>query len=100
MREPGAALISVVEFTRFRGFERLRADLSPHAYIVGPNSAGKSTVLEAVALAERSLQRARRKTPPIRVMHRGGQWKAYPLDRTTEEGEDPVRFDFGREEAH
>ncbi len=92
-------MITNVELTRFRGFERLRADLSPHAYIVGPNSAGKSTVLEAVALAERSLKRARRKTPPMRVMHRGGLWKAYPLDRMTEEGEDPVRFDFGCEEA-
>lgn len=99
-RKLGVILITVVEFTRYRGFERLRADLSPHAYIVGPNSAGKSTVLEAVALAEQNLQRARRKTPPMRVTHRGAQWKAYPLDRMTEEGEDPVRFDFGREEAY
>ena len=46
-------MITAIEFQRFRGYERLKADLSPHAYIVGPNSAGKSTILEAVGLAER-----------------------------------------------
>lgn len=93
-------MITNIEFTRYRGFERLRADLSPHAYIAGPNSAGKSTVLEGIALAERCLQLARRKSPPHRVSHRGIQWKGYRLDRPSDEGADPVRFDFGQEEAH
>ena len=92
-------MISLIEFRRFRGFEKLAADLSPHAYIVGPNSAGKSTVLEAVALAERCLQRARQKAPPLKHLHRGQTWKAYPLGNIAGSADDPVRFDFGREEA-
>ena len=35
----------------------------------------------------------------MNVMHRGGRWKAHPLARTSEEDEDPVRFDFGRQET-
>ena len=36
----------------------MRTELVPHAYIVGPNSAGKSTVLEAIGLAELCLRTA------------------------------------------
>ncbi|MFM0488306.1 ATP-binding protein [Paraburkholderia graminis] len=92
-------MIKSVEFVRFRGFERLRAELLPHAYIVGPNSAGKSTVLEAIGLAERCLRIARRKTPNLRLRDRGAQWRGYPLPRSVEDEEDPVRHDFGSEET-
>jgi len=94
-------MLTKVEFKRFRGFERLAADLAPHAYIVGPNSAGKSTVIEAIALAERCLQRARRQRPLFEARHRAGIWKAYPMPSLEDnaEGEDPVRFDFGTSEA-
>ncbi len=70
-------MITIVELKRFRGYEEFRADLSPHAYVVGPNSAGKSTMLEAIALGESCLQLARRKAPPMTVSDRGRQWKAY-----------------------
>src|SRR6476660_7438819 len=94
-------MLAKAEFHRFRGFERLSADLAPHAYVVGPNSAGKSTVLEAIALAERCLQRARRHRPQFDVRHRAETRKAYILPSLYEnpEGEDPVRFDFGTAEA-
>jgi AAA domain, putative AbiEii toxin, Type IV TA system len=89
------------EFHRFRGFEGLTADLAPHAYVVGPNSAGKSTILEAIALAERCLQRARRQRPQFDARHGGEVRKAYALPSLADddEGEDPVRFDFGTSEA-
>lgn len=94
-------MITRAEFHRFRGFERLTADLAPHAYVVGPNSAGKSTVLEAIALAERCRQRARRQRPQFDARHRDELRRAYalpPLDEDSD-GEDPVRFDFGTAEA-
>jgi hypothetical protein len=77
----------------------MRAELTPHAYIVGPNSAGKSTVLEAIGLAEQCLRIARRKTPPFTVLHDGRRWKAYPMPPSVEDGDDPVRHDFGDEET-
>lgn len=92
-------MISKVELDHFRGFQRLSADLSPNAYIVGPNSAGKSTVLEAVALAEQVLQLARRQRPKIRARHRGLSWNAFPIGTSQPDGDDPVRFDFGVAEA-
>lgn len=66
---------------------------------MGPNSAGKSTVLEAIALAERVLQVARRQRPKVTVRHRGLSWKAYPIGTSRPDGDDPVRFDFGTSEA-
>jgi hypothetical protein len=92
-------MIRLVEFLRFRGFARLRVELLPHAYIVGPNSAGKSTVLEAIALAEQCLRIARRKLATIRVADRRQTWKAYPLPSDSNDGDDPVRYDFGKEET-
>ena len=92
-------MITLAEFVRFRGFARLRANLAPHAYIVGPNSAGKSTVIEAIALAEQCLKFARRKLPTLRVKHNGCYWKAYPLPPSIDNQEDPVRHDFGQQET-
>lgn len=92
-------MIKFAEFVRFRGFDHMRADLMPHAYIVGPNSAGKSTVLEALSLAEQCLRVARRKSPTSVVMHRGERWKAYSLPPSLEDEEDPVRHDFGNAET-
>lgn len=77
----------------------MRAELAPHAYIVGPNSAGKSTLLEAIGLAEQCLRTARRKLPTLMVAHNGCRWKAFPLPTSAEGEEDPVRHNFGKEET-
>ena len=77
----------------------MRAELVPHAYIVGPNSAGKSTVLEAIGLAEQCLRIARRKVPSMAVAHSGRRWRGFPLPSSVYDEEDPVRHDFGSEET-
>jgi hypothetical protein len=92
-------MITSVEFVRFRGFERLRAGLLPHAYIVGPNSAGKSTVLEALGLAEQCLRVARRKAAPVMVLDNGRKLRGFPLTSSGENQDDPVRHEFGEAEA-
>lgn len=92
-------MITLVEFLRFRGFERLRADLTPHAYIVGPNSAGKSTILEAIGLAEQCLRIARRKTPTWITGNGGRKLRGFLLPQSIDTEEDPVRHDFGDQEA-
>jgi hypothetical protein len=92
-------MIKIVEFSRFRGFARLHADLLPHAYIVGPNSAGKSTVLEAIGLAEQCLRIARRKLPTLKLVDKEQTWRAYPLPISNDGDDDPVRYDFGSDET-
>jgi hypothetical protein len=92
-------MIESVEFLRFRGFARLKATLLPHSYIVGPNSAGKSTVLEAIGLAEQCLRIAFRKLPTIQVHTQGQRFAAYPLPLHLDNGDDPVRFDFCSDET-
>lgn len=92
-------MIETVEFARFRGFRELKAHLRPHAYIVGPNSAGKSTILEAIGLAEQCLRIAFRKLPIIKVHDQGQQYAAYPLPPALDNGDDPVRHDFGSDET-
>jgi hypothetical protein len=92
-------MIESVAFTRFRGFRKLKAELAPHAFIVGPNSAGKSTVLEAIALAEQCLRIAFRKRPVINVTDSGYRVPAYSLPSAFDKGDDPVRYDFGSDET-
>jgi ABC-type nitrate/sulfonate/bicarbonate transport system ATPase subunit len=92
-------MIESVAFTRFRGFMKLKAELTPHAFIVGPNSAGKSTVLEAIALAEQCLRIAFRKRPVINVADSGCRFPAYSLPSAFHKGDDPVRYDFGSDET-
>lgn len=92
-------MVKIVEFLRFRGFERLRADLTPHAYIVGPNSAGKSTVLEALGLAERCLRIARRKSAAPAVVVGGKRVRAFAMPPAIDSEEDPVRYEFGTAET-
>lgn len=92
-------MLAHIEFVRFRGFERLKARLTPHAYIVGPNSAGKSTVLEAIGLAELCLRSARRKNPVAMVEYNGRRLKGFLLPASADSEEDPLRYDFGRQET-
>lgn len=92
-------MIESIEFVRFRGFRKLRADLRPHAYIVGPNSAGKSTVLEAIGLAEQCLRIAYRKLATIKVLDKGHRAAGYPLPTSIDSLDDPIRFDFGKDET-
>lgn len=93
-------MLARLQLSWYRGFQRLDVDLRPHAYVVGPNSAGKSTVLEAIALADLCLKRARGKANAYIVSRGSDRLRAYTLPAVpADEEEDPVRFDFGTEEA-
>jgi hypothetical protein len=92
-------MIVSADFLRFRGFHNMHIELVPHAYIVGPNSAGKSTVVEAVALAEDCLRTARRKVPTLDLVQGTRFRSGYPMPAGLEDEEDPVRYEFGRLET-
>ena len=92
-------MIKSVDFVRFRGFERMHAEMMPHSYIVGPNSAGKSTILEALVLAEQCLRIAKRKSPSVTKSHKEADRKGFYLASESDALTDPIRFNFGNEET-
>jgi predicted ATPase len=52
-----------IALERFRGFARLEADLAPVSVLLGPNSCGKSSILQAVRLACAALTWVLRQAP-------------------------------------
>jgi hypothetical protein len=69
-----------IDIEGFRGFAKLSADLGPVSVLLGPNSSGKSSVLQAVRLACSALAWTLRQEPDPRV---DGEWIAiwwdYPI---------------------
>lgn len=47
-----------VEFIRFKAFERFRVDLKSFNVLVGPNNAGKSTIIAAFRILSEAIRRA------------------------------------------
>jgi hypothetical protein len=92
-------VITEVELQSFRGFQYVRAEVAPHAFVVGANSAGKSTILEAIGLAERCLRIARRIKPEIEVSRAGLTLRSFRLPPSLDDEEDPVRHEFKSAEA-
>lgn len=92
-------MIAQIELRSFRGFQHVTADLAPHAFVSGANSAGKSTILEAIALAEGCLRVARRQNHHMQVSRSGVSLPAYRLPSSSEDEEDPVRHEFRNDEA-
>lgn len=92
-------MIAEVELRNFRGFQHVLAEVAPHAFVVGANSAGKSTILEAIGLAERCLRVARRIKPEIAVSRDGLMLQSFRLPPSLDDEEDPVRHEFKSAEA-
>jgi predicted ATPase len=56
-----------IALERFRGFARLEADLAPVSVLLGPNSSGKSSILQAVRLGCAALTWVLRQGPVPRI---------------------------------
>ncbi len=54
-----------VDFTRFKAFNRFRLTLNHFNILVGPNNAGKSTILTAFRILEAAMRKARTKNPEL-----------------------------------
>lgn len=93
-------MIESISLEKYRGYSRFNTGLSPHAFLVGPNSAGKSTIVEALAVAEKCLSIARRRKPSEKIKTPNGVRAGYAIPISNDSGQgDPVRFDFGSAEA-
>lgn len=60
-----------VEFTRFKAFQSFRVDLRKFNVLVGPNNAGKSTIIAAFRILAEALKRAQSRKAEMIVGPRG-----------------------------
>ena len=86
---------------RFKGFANFRVIFGKRAVLVGPNNAGKSTIVSAIRLASAAARLASRRKAADSYQD-GGRWvRGYPLRMVTSEGfiEENVRHEFRNVES-
>lgn len=65
--------ITSVRFTRYKAFENFQIALQDFNVLVGPNNAGKSTIIGAFRILAEGLRRARAKSPqPVNIPGHAG----------------------------
>jgi energy-coupling factor transporter ATP-binding protein EcfA2 len=69
-----------VELENFKAFERLTATFGQSTFVVGPNNAGKSTLLSALRLASGLLRQAGRVRPNMAGRFKAQQYVGYSFD--------------------
>lgn len=72
-------LLKRVEFWNFKAFERFTANFQGSAYIVGPNNAGKSTIIAAVRTGALMLRWASRRNPTDVIRYRDSEYYGYSI---------------------
>lgn len=73
-------MLAEVELKNFKAFEEFTATFGRRSYVVGPNSAGKSTLLSAVRLANALIQQATRMKLNRSVQWDGASYVGYHMD--------------------
>ncbi|MCK4599818.1 AAA family ATPase [Candidatus Bipolaricaulota bacterium] len=68
-----------VDFKRFKAFESFRLNLRQFNILVGPNNAGKSTVLAAFRILAAAMRKANRRKPQV-LSGMPGHLRGYVLD--------------------
>lgn len=79
MRDPTRLAFVTVEFHRFKAFRAFRLDLRSFNVLVGPNNAGKSTIIAAFRILSEAMRRARSKKAQL-VYGPNGAVSGYPVD--------------------
>jgi hypothetical protein len=72
-------MLSKLRLINFRAFRDFTVGFESGVYLVGPNNAGKSTILTALRTADVLLRYARSRKPSLAVEHNGRKLVAYPL---------------------
>lgn len=67
-------MLKTIRCSNFRGFRRFETDVQPITAFLGPNSAGKTTALQAVRFACDALRLAIETDRPAKVDARGQPW--------------------------
>ncbi len=87
-----------VEFSRFKAFRNFSLELKQFNILVGPNNAGKSTVLAAFRILEAAMRQARRQQPH-NVPSGAGRVPGYYVDiRAISVAEENIFHDYDESE--
>jgi hypothetical protein len=70
-------MIERLELRNFKAFERFSVHLRGNAFMVGPNNAGKSTLIAALRVGALMLRAASRRAPTARIVHHGDEFAGY-----------------------
>jgi hypothetical protein len=93
-------VLKQLRLVNFRTFEDFTVSFGEGAYLVGPNNAGKSTLLTALRTADVLLRYAYRRKPEISETDRDVHVPAYPVSlRDFPALRDSLRHEFGSEES-
>ncbi|MDR7187179.1 energy-coupling factor transporter ATP-binding protein EcfA2 [Microbacterium trichothecenolyticum] len=85
---------------RFRSFEDFTLTFGDGALLVGPNNAGKSTLLTAIRFADTLIRHAHRRTPTSSTVDLDLRVLTYPIQmRDFPALRDSVRYEFGTAES-
>jgi energy-coupling factor transporter ATP-binding protein EcfA2 len=94
-------MISELQLHDFRAFSGYRVNFRQENVLVGPNSAGKSTLLTALRFARACTRSAYRLRPNLTIRHRDSWVQAYPVPtREFEILQESVRHEFRDVEAN
>ncbi len=93
-------MLKQLHLVKFRAFENFTVPFGDGAYLVGPNNAGKSTILTSLRTADVLLRHAYRRKPDISATDRDKHVLGYPVNlREFPALRDSLRFEFGGAEA-
>lgn len=93
-------MLRQLKLRNFRSFRDFTVSFGDGAYLVGPNNAGKSTILTALRIADVLLRYAQRRNPTDRRMHKDRYHTAYPVSLPEFPALlESVRHEFSREET-
>jgi energy-coupling factor transporter ATP-binding protein EcfA2 len=71
--------ITSIRFRNYKAFRDYSISLNPFNVLVGPNNAGKSTVLGAIRILSEGIRRARSKSSDLMEDAKGHQVRGYPV---------------------
>jgi hypothetical protein len=93
-------VLKQLRLVNFRTFKDFTVSFGDGAYLVGPNNAGKSTLLTAIRTADVLLRHAYRRKPELSETDQGVSVPAYPVSlRDFPALRDSLRHEFGSAES-
>jgi hypothetical protein len=93
-------VITQLTITNFKGFSKYRLHCAGDAFLVGPNNAGKSSLIEALRVCAEMLRHARRRAPTDLYTDQDREVLAYPFDPDVFDlVTENLRFEMRRQET-
>lgn len=94
-------MIDQLRLVRFKGFQQFNVRFGDSALLVGPNNAGKSTIISALRLCAVAARTASRRNPAETFSDKGSWVWGYPISMASGSGfvDENVRHEFREEES-